>query len=215
MTTVRLSGQIRGAVAQSLHAGFNTREQLLMEAARKRVDWTQLAVDVRRVFLSKEDMTEDLLSRIPHHWTLRVSTISITEVNGEKVPPTFRNVELLSPVPHPPQSNPSYGARVSDDSLQGFADAMRELNEQLCIVADERHKSLRALDNIFDKCTTLKQALELWPGLMDMLPKWVVDRHNEAPAKRTAPTALEIGEVALDTLNAAAVKNKLASVNVA
>ncbi len=211
MATVRLSSEIQREVEYKMRQGFDLREKQAQEQAEKRINDAQFQVDIRREFLKMTGMSEDLLARSPNNWRYVTSSVEIDTINDEPPPPNLRTVSMSPPLPFPASNNPAYGVELKDESLQQYADVYSRVNEQLAAIKNERAASRRAVEQVFSKCTTLRQALELWPGLMDLLPELVILKHNEPAEKRTNPTALEIGVADLQVLNVAAVKNKLAT----
>lgn len=120
-------------------------------------------------------------------------------------------VQFNKQFPHPVNANPYHGVVLNDPVLQPFADIYKSAAAQVDQIVAERRGAEVAVSNIFSQCSTLRQALELWPQMLDLCPVDVVRQHHAEPEKREK-AALKIDPTALNTLNAAAVKNKLASV---
>jgi hypothetical protein len=95
-------------------------------------------------------------------------------------------------------------------SLQHLVDRVTECNQQTALIEQESRQFRATVRKLLDNCTTLKQALDHWPQLVELLDGELLERHHrkvERSAKQRELTDLEIDT---SQLNTSLVVNKIA-----
>lgn len=211
MATVRLTKELQDDIKSKAYQGFKEREGALLVRYQQKVNHEELKADVLAVVLEQYGMTQELYDAVPNGWMPEVSELDISSLNDTNVRHILNNVKCdpKMKLPHVLVSS-SYSRTfsLSDPRLQKYADLVKEHGERYNTLTTEKNTFISALNALFNRCTTLKQALELFPNLMELLPQYAIDRHNEKTEKRAKvqPTA---DGVNLDALSATLVRNKL------
>jgi hypothetical protein len=192
-----------------MRAGFDTRRKQLTESTLKALDIEQLARDFRAAHLDTEGVTEAAIAALPAGWISRQTAVSLASVNGVRSPVGL-NLSFISDGLPMRFGASHYGMSIDHPTLQPYADKLTHASKQFTDLQAEQTQAIGAVESIFRQCRTLKQAVEVWPALLDLMPDYIVATHN-APAEKREKVTPSLNPNLVDVLNGAAVKNKLAS----
>jgi len=95
-------------------------------------------------------------------------------------------------------------------SLQHFADRVAECNEQTQLIENECRQFRTTVRKLLDNCTTLKQALDRWPQLVELLDSELLSRHHRKVERSAKQEELDRLEIDTSSLNTSLVINKIA-----
>lgn len=109
---------------------------------------------------------------------------------------------------------PHYGERlyITGDNAPGLSDLRDKLvqrQQAIKALEAERDAFAKKVEAILENCSTLKQALGIWPGLWELVPQDVRNKHNEVTVRTKREQDDTPLEVDLDALNGAVVVAKI------
>jgi hypothetical protein len=212
MATVRLTKELQDDIRAKVHAGFRSREQSNHQRFAQMIDREQLKRDTRDVMLLQYGMSEEMYDAIPSGWLAERKSLYYGKLNDYNVHHVIGDVECTPPMRvHYAMNSEGYGSRtlnMSDPRFEKYVEVVRQHDTALKALNDEKQQVLGALTALFNKCTTLKQALELFPHLDKLVPEWAMDRHREKAEKRQKVELTAEG-VNLDALSATLVRQRL------
>jgi hypothetical protein len=120
-----------------------------------------------------------------------------------KVPASWSNTHY---------ANPGLVIEGETDRV-AFADLLEQIEtrkQRMQAVADEKAKFIEQVKKVMRSCSTLKQALSLWPGLWELVPQSARNQHNEVVVRGPrVEREQETPDVDVDSLNAAVVVAKI------
>lgn len=214
MATVRFSESLREDIERNARVGFTKRVDKLVEEASAEFSKSELQEAIRDAMAIECSMTRAQYDQFPDGLLVPFHEMRLRSVNGVDLH-RFHNRVSFSPsalkVPHKVSSSQSWtGYELHSVVLQDFADKMRDYNNSIDSVNGERDKFVEGVTKITSKCTTLKQALDIWPQLIDLVPDSVKQRHYAKSERKSGGPDLDDLGVDVAALNVGAVKNKLA-----
>jgi hypothetical protein len=203
MATVRLSKELLYDVTNAMQTTFEVRERQLRERFVIDIRPDDLARDARAWMLECAGVTEDFVAKIPKSWLSGLSYTAAVSTINDQLLPTVLTLRFDPPLP---AALPKIGGASRFAPYVTVAKKYRDEADEL---GNEKRAAIRALNRIFEQCGTLRQALEAWPGIMELLPKRVVDAHN-APAEKRSAGGAALAVETVELLNGAVVKSKIA-----
>lgn len=80
-----------------------------------------------------------------------------------------------------------------------------------CVAIQQEYDNLRdtLCNGVLNRCTTLRQVLELWPSAIDFMPSEVVDKHRQKPPKRDKKQDVTEQIKIEDSIKAALAKERM------
>lgn len=214
MATVRISQELRADIMANARSGFGTRiNQVVREANEILADVT-LQEAIRDTVADACGMTRNEYDQLPDGLLTPYKEIRVQFINGVDVNRYANTIQMQgSPLkmPHSMTSAAGWsGYNLKSPHLEPFEAKLRHLGSKINAINEEADKFQDGVDKILTKCTTLKQALDVWPQLIDLVPDRFKARHYEKVERKKADDLRE--EIAVDVmaLNVGAVKNKLA-----
>lgn len=205
MATVRLSESLCDSIAENAQRLFTKRVSEAMEYPPENQDgdlifdaYLDANADARRVL---NDMAA--LNWAKRYPEMRVLLFDSATVLRFKKP---RFIYIGWAESH-------FGERLSitcqnAPGLQFLYDKLQERKRRIADVTKERDEFVNKVKGILDNCTTLKQALSIWPGLWELVPQDAKSKHNEVTI-RTKAEPVEPISVDIDALNGAVVVAKI------
>lgn len=94
-------------------------------------------------------------------------------------------------------------------ALRDLHDKLVQRQQAIKALEAERDAFAKKVEAILDRCSTLKQALGIWPGLWELVPQDVRNKHNEVAVRTKREQDDTSLEVDLDALNGAVVVAKI------
>lgn len=109
---------------------------------------------------------------------------------------------------------PHYGERlhITVNNAPGLRDLYDKLQlraENIKALEMERDQFVNKVGAILDKCSTLKQALGIWPGLWELVPQDVKNKHNEVTVRTKSADPETPIDIDIDAMNGAVVVSKI------
>lgn len=204
MATVRITQGIRDEASHRATRMFTKR----LETAKVFwMDQTSLANRLIAVQLETQGLN-DIFAKMPRQWKSATEGIYVEEVNGFKPKHQPRlSVDPAAIIP-PVQPYQHYKIRVSSPSLLDVADQWEAWERNITTLQAERDAFLKMVNTFFSRHTTLRQAIEEWPGCLELVSSDVRERH-EAKTERTVSEAAPIDQSTLDNLNRHVVTAKI------
>lgn len=212
MATVRISQGLNDQVIQKLRSDTANRRQHLINRLVAPMSHEKLIALAFDSFLQKAGIA-DIYDRIPQSWLNSISTLDIASINGVDAT-HFRRISFATRyVPTHFLTHGSSWTRplpLSGPEFAEYAEILSGVNTAIKDFDDAATKTQTQVQTLLNNCTTLRQALEYWGGLIDLLPKDVIDKHND----KTERVKIEPAKLSLDTehLNTAIVLNKISAV---
>jgi len=210
MATVRLTKDLAKTIISRLQGQFTVRR----EALRKHIAQgfeplkAQYFEDLLTTVLEQHGMPRDIYDSIPDGWchtTSRLKAIRLNNVDSEELPggnPLGKNIKVPECMNYMCES-----LRMDHPRLQPYSEYAAQANEQLRLLACEEMETKHMANSLLAQAGSLKQALDVWPHLMELLPDWAVEKHNRPTEKRQKS---EIVAIDTDKLTGAIVAGKMA-----
>lgn len=101
----------------------------------------------------------------------------------------------------------SWNNRRSIPVVQDLALKQEYLGYMRRVIAvnEEKDKFVDEVKGLIERCTTLRQALKVWPQIEKLIPKEVMDRHYTKTTNKRAELEVEVS----DNLNQAILRNSV------
>lgn len=211
MATVRLTQELRDSIERNARDGIKARESAAHTRYSEMIDREQLKLDVVEVLLEQNGLSREMFDAIPDGWIPTRETVSFGRLNEYPANHLIGVVQFDPPlrVPYSLGGADRYRSlNLSDPRFLPCVEIVREYDAQVKALADERDQVIGALQALFNKCSTLKQALELFPSLEKLVPPDAMARHNEKTEKRMKAEITADG-VNLDVLSVSLVRNRI------
>ena len=71
------------------------------------------------------------------------------------------------------------------DDYEPTASIIKNLKREQEELSDKRKSYVNQLTDLLNRCTTLKQAIKVWPGLETFVPSSALSKHHEKPPAKT------------------------------
>jgi hypothetical protein len=213
MATVRITETLRGDILSKFRNDFQIRRDKQLQAILNKFDQGLIVESAWQQFCEGHKLTNEWLASWPAAWSLTDATIYIKTINDQNLP--FTNFKLPAG-----KSYPIFFVNKADDRYpRSHMLTSPDLSEQaaLCIeyhtavkeLDEEMNRSTATIRKVLDNCTTLKQALEVWPQLIDLLPAETLAKHHEPEKRYSNASRMSLSQEALDQINTAVVINKI------
>lgn len=160
-------------------------------------------------FLAAEGVERATFDGLPQSWKDDCQNITLSKVNGVNVPWNYRNYTFANPpVYAPDRMKCDMNVEVECEALQPIADAVVAWVEEEKRLHAEQAAFLSGVKKIMNACSTVKQAVEMWPQFIEVLPDNVKSRHFEVEV-RQKKAKLEIDGDLTDALSGHLVSTKI------
>lgn len=160
-------------------------------------------------FLKDQGVERQHFDLLPDAWKDSCENINVRWVNGVEIPYNFRGHRLSKPVLAPDRMRAGHGTlSVQSEALQDVADNIQTWINENNRLATEHAAFLNGVMKVLDASTTLKQAMEMWPNMVQVLPDAVLARHRE-PENRQKKQKVEVDADLTDALNSTLVGTKI------
>lgn len=209
MATVRITDQIKRDISNKIMADQRPAEVKLANSFTFGITASDMHEMFLVSYLKSEGVKRDVFDSLPAKWKDGTRTVEIRSINGVEVPYSYRTHNLPDMIPCPPgmyQNLMVQGDQYDEmaEKLAAHITATRELTEQ--------HNAFKqGVNKVLNACTTLKQAIEMWPAIVHVLPQQILNRHNEVEV-RTKKKKIEVDADLTDSLNAHVVGTKMREV---
>jgi hypothetical protein len=209
MATVRITKDLTGKIITKITDQFRLRRNALKRAIDE--GFKPMIPEYRETLLAlileEHKMPQEVYDAIPTGWcptTRSLRAIRLNDVDTQ----VLGNVECIPSIKIPEALQYQYESlRFSDVRVCKFAEYAAVSNRQLAELDREESEVKDEARRLLNSCGTLKQALDAWPHLMQLLPNDVLMEHNRTPAKRAKAKPVTIDS---DKLTAAVVKANMA-----
>jgi hypothetical protein len=209
MATVRITKDLTSTIINKLTSQFSVRrdatKKYILEGFQPMIELYK--EDLLTVILEQYNMPRETYDAIPDGWCHRVSTLKASSINGVEMG-IIPSVTFPEGIKVP--ANLYYqheSLRLEHPLLQQYAEYANIANAQLSELHREERAAVSEANHLLRQCGSLKQALEAWPHLMELLPDWAIQQHKQPAEKREKR---EIVKVDADKLTGAIVAGKLA-----
>lgn len=213
MATVRITETLRGDVLNKFRQDFKVRREKKLQAILNKFDQGLIVESTWQQFCQTHGLTNEWLAAFPIEWTKVDDKIYVSKINDRTLPISQLNVPAGRRYPR------YFFEKVTDRYPVTHVVNSPDLSEQaaLCVeyhtamkeLEDEENISTSTIRKVLDNCTTLKQALEVWPQLIDLLPAETLAKHNEPEKRYSNASRVSLSQEALDQINTAVVINKI------
>ena len=211
MATVRITKELRDDILHRARSQFSKRREGILAKARDTFEpmKAEFAEDCFAAMLEQHGMPLEIYNAIPDGWVSTRSNINVRLVNDQPFGTYFPSPQYATEIKVPCSMANSYqSANLTSPKLERYAMLTAETHRQIGALASEEQTMLDTVKKLLTECTTLKQALEIWPHLMDLLPQYAIDKHNEKVEKRNANKPKVV--IDADMLTGVLVKAKIA-----
>ena len=210
MATVRITKDLTTGIISKLRDQFEVRRRNLKTHIAEGFEpmKSQYFEDLLTTILEQSDIPRDIYDAIPNGWchtTSRLKAFRLNNVTSEVLP---AGNPLGKPIKVP--ENLNYlceSLRLEHPRLQPYAEYASLANAQLAQLAREETESIHMANSLLTQAGSLKQALDVWPHLMELLPDWAIKQHNKPSEKRQKS---KITAIDTDKLTGAVVAGKMA-----
>ena len=208
MATVRMTKDLKEQLAQRVRNQFTTRREAITKKFTENFEpaKAQYAEDLLAVILEQHNMPQETYDAIPKGWCHRVRKFKayvLNNIDAAQLPTVVFPDDVK--VPEAIQ----YSAEqllLDHPKLEAYANAAADVNAALNALSAEQNHTMAQLNRLLASCATLKQAIDVWPHLLELLPKSVRDEHERPSEKRTRSAPAKIDT---DSLTGALVKAKM------
>lgn len=208
MATVHITHQMRCEVGAKIREMYDARRDALTK------EWTEsghrpaLADRIRDTYWASQGVTAEAVAKMPLNWLHRLSSIRLNAVHGTGVHHAVSDVSFSPPLATEINRG-SYGWNIDLDTTAPDVMALLDVSQRLRELDAEERAYRTQVDELLEKCRTLRQAVEIWPNILAVLPQRYVDRHNAPPEKRERK-AIDVN-IDLDKLTTATVMGRMAT----
>ena len=211
MATVRITKDLTNDIIDIAKRKFGTRRDAIISAARDTFEKMKVdfAEDVHTTLLETNGMTLEIYNAIPDGWLATREKLLVGTINDQPFSNYFENPVYNPPIRVPLDLQGTYSrAILHHPRLERYAQLVEHTHEQVKAVDYECESMVTTLRRLLSQCVTLKQALDIWPHLMEVLPQYAIDKHNEAREKRAS--IKPVVQVDTSMMTGALVKAKMA-----
>ena len=213
MATVRITETLRGEVYEKFRLDFRLRRDKKLNAILARFDQGLILDAAWQSWLNKFNITDEWLKGYPTAWMISPKTINVKSINGvvtpmqsiPTVPGKLYPIYFINRI----DGNYSHWHEIDNPDLSEQAALCVEFHDAQKTMMEEESAALATIRKVLDNCTTLKQALEVWPQLIDLLPDWALAKHKEPEKRYSNSNRVSLSQDALDQINTAVVINKI------
>ena len=209
MATVRITKDLIGSIISTLQAQFTVRREATQKYILDGFEpmRAQYGEDMLAVILEQHMMPRETYDAIPDGWCHRASSLKASKINDVSMD-ALPNVSFSEPIKIPEALTYHHQyLRLTHPLLQQYAEYASIANAQLKTLANEEQAAVKEARRLLNQCGSLKQALDAWPHLMELLPEWAIAQHKQPAEKREKR---EVVKVDADKLTGAVVAGKLA-----
>lgn len=209
MATVRISNDLAERILGNARALFTKRDSALDQARPE--NWAPgqlidrwLDADPRR------RSTLEAMKSLGWSTTTSYTNFRLIENGGNTIHTEHVTTSNMA-LPHAIVTNIHVREGVGPDTemfaaeIAFFKDIKRqksELNAEAQAFIDQVRKVVR-------NCSTLKQALSVWPGIWELVPQEFKDKHNEVSERKTAERVKDELAIDVQSLNVGLVTAKI------
>ena len=177
MATVRLSERLKGEILENASKLFTNRLRDMQVFPLNEDSVAARVVEAHISNLGKAPVWEAM----PPEWKVSTNNVHIRRINEFR--PARRTYMRTSTTVHVP-NNLGY-LEITSPMLDDIVDVWSDWEKRCAELEAERNKFYQTVRVFLERHTTLKQALNEWPGIMELLPVDAKERH-EAETVRTA-----------------------------
>lgn len=212
MATVRMTKDLKSAIISKLQGQFQVRREALRKhiAAGFEPLKAQYFEDLLTTVLEQHGMPRDIYDAIPDGWCHRVNELGTNRINNVPTHEVLPNGSCIGGAIKIPAALEYGRTSMSLDHprLQPYAEYAAQANEQLRQLSQEEHSAVHEANRLLGQCGSLKQALDVWPHLIELLPERAIEQHKQVAEKRK-----KAGPIAIDAdrLTGALVAGKMAT----
>jgi hypothetical protein len=209
MATVRITKDLTRDIINRLASQFEVR----LDAVKKNITdgfepmIPQYREDLLAVILEQHNMPRETYDAIPDGWCHRTKTLRASQINGVSMH-LIGSVRFAEEIKIPEELHyRNEMRRMEHPLLQQYAEYASIANAQVSQLEREKREAVAEANHLLKQCGSLKQALDAWPHLMELLPAWAIKQHNQPTEKRAKNV---VTSVDTDKLTCAVVAGKLA-----
>ena len=209
MATVRITRDLTREIINKLTEQFSVRRMATSDNILAGFEpmLQQYGEDLVTVILEQNNMPRETYNAIPDGWCHRTSSLKARTINGvsmDALPQALFSEAIKIPEA---LTYLCRHLRLEHPLLQQYAEYASIANAQLSALEDEERGAVEEANSLLAQCGSLKQALDAWPHLMELLPEWAIAQHKRPADKRKKR---KIVRVDADKLTCSVVVGKMA-----
>jgi len=216
MANIRLSREIRDTIVSKAYAGFTLRIGQEEENTHKWLKENNFSAKVVECWLRENKLT-DIVEQLPDMFFVKPSGMYLGDLNGQTLG-VFQYVKFEEPTRvltvmttrTSPYGGSSRVTVENDPELNGFVYRIKEALYNMNAIAVERGLFIDDVRKLLDACTSLKQAIDRWPQLVELLDSELLKRHHQKSDGPTKEKAA-LPDIDITALNTSLVINKIAA----
>lgn len=216
MATVRLSREIRDTITSKAYAGFTLRIHQEEEHTHKWLKENNFGAKVIECWLRENKLT-DIVEQLPDMFFGQYGVLYLDTINGQDLR-TFQYFKfeqstrlLIAMMTKTSAYGGSSRIKVTNDpELAGFVYRISDALDNINTIAVEREAFINGIRKFLDACTTLKQAIDRWPQLVELLDSELLRKHHQKSDDSTREKAV-LPDIDITALNTSLVINKIAA----
>ena len=219
MATIRITDTVITTIVQNATKQFEARINTIANATKTYLNDNNYADSVVSAWLDENDLTL-VASTLPPMFWKPVNAVQVRSINGVSMNPYSyagfdKETKVLAAMvqDHTTTSSYSHSKMLEINnypSLQHLVDKVAECNEQTALIEEEAGRFRATLRKLLVNCTTLKQALDRWPQLVELLDSELLSRHHRKAERSAKQEELDRLEIDTASLNTSLVVNKIA-----
>lgn len=208
MAVVRITQTVKWNIDNEIKQQFNNRRQPLFDEGKALLDGKddQFREAVAGAIRDKHGVTEQQLLAVDP-FVNEQGQLYVRSLNGVSVPHHSVPLRFAKPVPVP------FGVTGFDDltspRLAPWATKLADINKRRDELDREEAAFRAQVMKLIQGCTTYKQALDIWPQLVSVTPREILDRHHRQVVRQKVDIVAP--QLDVEQLNLSAVKNTLAA----
>jgi len=219
MATIRITDTVITTIMQNATKQFDTRLVTIATATKKYLNDNNYADSVVSAWLDENGLTH-VAPTLPNMFWKPVTHVQVRSINGMSMAPYCyagfdKETKVLASMVQDHTTTSSYTQSKMLEinnypSLQHFADRVRECSGLTALIEDECRQFRATVLKLLENCTTLKQALDRWPQLVELLDSELLSRHHRKVERSAKQEELDRLEIDTSSLNTSLVINKIA-----
>lgn len=211
MAIVRITAELKRQIDNKIENDFrpvNDKHDASFKLGMLPADICEIALTS---FLKTEGVSRETFDSLPESWKSKRGNISIVRFNDVEVPYSNRRIDLPNDVLLPVAMGTHNSISVNDEAFEGVAANIRAWREESQRIHAEQAAFKQGVHKVLAACTTLKQAVEMWPNMIEVVPESVKQTHLE-PQVRQKKQKIEVDADLTDALNSTLVGTKISKV---
>lgn len=216
MATVRITDAVVSTIVKNAHASFATRFNQIEKDTVNYLQGNNFGDQIISAWLKSRGLTE-IEKQLPEDFYTPRDHLSLNRINGTAMSPfshlklTRDTPVLIAMVTNPNSSYIGSKAVTLEDApeLQHFVDVVAKAKLASAEIENERVNFMAAVRQLLNTCTSLKQAIDRWPQIVELLDGDLKERHYRVTTRSAAKEKVNALDLDITSLNTSLVVNKI------